>query len=87
MNAALLSTLGALVFYNSHYFGQGSGPVLFTGLNCIGNEHKLEDCPSSSYPYYRSHTSDGGVKCIEKGFIQFFCNYYYIYCYSSKYLY
>ena len=70
MNATLLSTLGALVFYNSYYFGQGSGPVLFTGLNCIGNEHKLEDCPSSyPYPYYYSHSNDVGVKCLEKGFI------------------
>ena len=56
------------MFYYSYYFGQGSGPVLFTGLNCIGNEHKLEDCPSSyPYPYYYSHESDVGVKCLEKG--------------------
>ena len=69
MNAALLLTLGAFVFYYSYYFfGRGSGPVMFTGLDCAGNEHKLEDCPSSyPHPYYYSHSSDVGVKCLEKG--------------------
>ena len=63
--------LGALLFHSSH-FGQGSGPVLFTYLNCIGNEHKLEDCPSL-YPhlYSYSHSYDVGVKCLEKGLYYF----------------
>ena len=57
------------MFYNS-YFSQGSGPVLFIYLNCIGNEHKLEDCSSShSYSYYYSHSTDVGVRCLEKGCI------------------
>ena len=61
------------MFYNSYYFGQGSGPILFTHLTCIGNEHKLEDCPSSyPFPYYYSHSADVGVKCLEKGSILLF---------------
>ena len=59
------------MFYYSYHFGQGSGPVLFAGLNCIGNEHKLEDCPSSLYPYHYSHSGDVGVKCLEKGLYYF----------------
>ena len=56
-----------MFYYSHYYFGQGSGPVLFAGLECAGNEHKLEDCPISSYPYDYSHSSDVGVKCLEKG--------------------
>ena len=61
------------MFHSSDHFGEGSGPILFTHLTCIGNEHKLEDCPSSNpFPYYYSHSADVGVKCLEKGSILLF---------------
>ena len=57
--------IGVLIFRN---YGQGSGPVVFVHLGCNGNELTLDDCSFSSYPYRYSHSTDVGVKCMEKGF-------------------
>ena len=43
-------------------FGAGSGPILFSDLNCDGSESTLLEC-NSYYPYYCSHSEDAGVQC------------------------
>ena len=58
--------LGAKIFSISS-FGQGTGPVLFTGLSCTGTEYSLADCPQSNSAYYSYHSSDVGVRCLQKG--------------------
>ena len=59
-------TVGVQVFTSS-YFGQGTGPVLFTGLSCTGTEYSLTDCTQSSSSYNQYHSSDIGVHCLQKG--------------------
>ena len=66
----LASAMGNLVHayiigievFQYNYFGAGTGPVLFTNLNCDGTESSLSDCSYSSYYYGISH-SDAGVRC------------------------
>ena len=61
--------IGAQI-YRYGYFGQGSGPILFSGVSCNGNESSLDQCGFSSNPYDSSHSlSDVGVKCLERGII------------------
>ena len=57
--------------FSSNKFGRGTGPILFTGLSCTGIEYSPVDCPQSSHPYYYSHYSDTGVRCLLKGCIKF----------------
>ena len=60
--------IGALIYINA-YFGQGSGPILFSDVSCNGNEFTLDQCGFNSTPYYSSHSTDVGVKCLERGII------------------
>ena len=51
------------MFYNN-YFGAGTGPILYTYLNCDGTESRLADCTtSSSFIFGFSHFNDAGVRC------------------------
>ena len=50
------------MFYNG-YFGTGTGPVLYTNLNCDGTEATIDDCSSGSYYVWASHSNDAGVRC------------------------
>ena len=58
--------LGVQLF-NSSYYGEGTGPIVYNGLNCDGSESKLEECDLSDVPYYTTHFYDVGIKCYEKG--------------------
>ena len=60
--------IGALIYING-YFGQGFGPVLFIYVSCNGNEFSLDQCGFSSNPYDSSHSTDVGVKCLERSII------------------
>ena len=60
--------IGVLIFRN---YGQGSGPVVFVYLGCNGNELTLDDCSFDLYPYGYSHSTDVGVRCMEKGFLYY----------------
>ena len=45
-------------------FGPGSGPIVFDGLDCSGNERYLDDC--GTLPHVEgqcSHLNDIGVQC------------------------
>ena len=48
--------------FHYNYFGAGTGPVLFSYLDCDGTESTLSDCYSSTSTYLYSH-SDAGVRC------------------------
>ena len=52
------------VYRSSYYFGAGTGPILYTYLNCDGTELRLDGCrTSSSFVFGASHFSDAGVRC------------------------
>ena len=53
--------------FSSNKFGIGTGPVVFTGLSCTGNEQSILNCPHSSNSYHSSHSSDIGIRCLLKG--------------------
>lgn len=46
----------------SAIFGQGTGPILLNNVQCIGNETRLADCPSSVVSGC-FHNEDAGVRC------------------------
>ena len=49
-------------------FGQGSGPVLLSLLQCYGNESYLLDCPGAVFQTTSpcQHSRDVGVACNER---------------------
>ena len=53
---------------SNSYFGDGEGPYHLSGLNCLGNESTLLNCPrtpsSSPIGYHTcSPGNDAGVRC------------------------
>ena len=61
-----LLVIGVQLF-NSSYYGEGTGPIVYNGLNCDGSESRLEECPTTVVPYNTTHFYDVGIKCYEKG--------------------
>ena len=56
--------IAGIEVYRNNYFGAGSGPILFTYLNCGGGESSLYGCSTySSYTFGARHSDDAGVKC------------------------
>ncbi len=53
--------IGAQSFGNAH-FGEGSGPVYFDDVNCLGTEKALGNC---SRQRNCEHDEDASVKCLE----------------------
>lgn len=53
--------------FGSSSFGQGTGPVVFSGLSCSGTESSPADCTQSTYTYHFSRGNDIGVRCLQKG--------------------
>jgi len=48
------------------FYGQESGPIFMSNVNCIGSESHLVNCSHSTSSYslrYCSHSSDVGVEC------------------------
>ena len=60
----LLSTTGSRAF-RSAQFGEGTGAVFLEGLECVGTETSLLDCPMDT-PLGTSlcdHSDDAGIRC------------------------
>ena len=49
-------------------YGQGSGRILASNLDCLGSESNIDQCESSA-PVECSHSMDVGVDCIGKNII------------------
>ncbi|XP_063963108.1 deleted in malignant brain tumors 1 protein-like [Lytechinus pictus] len=59
---------GALEAPISARFGQGSGRVLLTFVNCEGTEDNLADCAHAGIGHYScSHSRDAGAVCYSEG--------------------
>ena len=53
-------------------FGEGSGLVYLEGLECVGDEDSLLDCPMQLELGHSlcDHSSDAGIRCYGKVFLQ-----------------
>ena len=72
--------LGALVRLNAA-FGQGSGPVVFSGVTCSGVESSLIHCPREFTVINTcAHTLDAGVVCLSGRYLCIECFYLKIKC-------
>lgn len=62
--SSLVYCAGALP-YQGGLLGNGSGPILFGYLNCIGTEVSLSECEAlRSVPFGTGHSNDAGVRCL-----------------------
>ena len=51
------------IAWGSARFGSGIGPILFTSVACVGNEHTLFQCGYDVLTTSCSHSNDAGVAC------------------------
>ena len=64
--------LGAVSYTNNAAFGEGSGNILLSNVDCTGTEDSLLDCAHSGlYSHTCFHSSDAGVVCRESGELNF----------------
>ena len=62
--------------YNAFY-GQGSGRIWVSNLNCVGNERGIENCTHGGWGVQNcNHAQDAGVKCIKGNIYNFIINLY-----------
>uniref|UniRef100_A0A1X7U210 SRCR domain-containing protein n=1 Tax=Amphimedon queenslandica TaxID=400682 RepID=A0A1X7U210_AMPQE len=56
--------LGSTAYYRASQFGQGSGPIFLSEVDCQGNEQNLLSCPYRPiHSTSCTHNYDAGVKC------------------------
>ena len=49
---------------NSAHYGQGSGQILLSNVNCVGNESTIVNCSHNGWGINScSHDEDAGVRC------------------------
>ena len=49
--------------HSSAYFGEGSGLIQLTFVNCSGSQYDLTECETENVENSSSHSLDVGVKC------------------------
>ena len=55
----------------SAFYGQGSGPVFLSNLNCTRSELKILDCRNDYYAAQTcGHYKDAGVQCLGRRYLQ-----------------
>ena len=55
----------------SAFYGQGSGPVFLSNLNCTGSELKILECHNDYYAAQTcAHYKDAGVQCLGRQYLQ-----------------
>ena len=70
--ATSVSVLTGAVAFVGAAFGQGTGRIVLTDVECTGTEYSLDKCPHSYTPSC-SHSEDAGVRCIGKDCGPFAC--------------
>ncbi|XP_067319356.1 deleted in malignant brain tumors 1 protein-like [Anolis sagrei] len=54
----------ALKAFRGAHHGQGSGPIWLEGLDCMGKEASLRECPRSPWgEHHCNHSQDASVEC------------------------
>ena len=55
----------ALKAYGSAHYGQGTGPILLSNVDCSGSESSLFSCRHDRVgKHYCHHYEDAGVRCV-----------------------
>lgn len=56
-----------LIFSRRIQYGEGTGPILLSGLSCTGDEDRLVDCPRDAVTSNGcDHSDDAGVHCTDE---------------------
>lgn len=49
------------------HYGEGTGPIWLSGLDCTGDEDRLVDCPHDAVVSDNcDHLDDAGVRCTDE---------------------
>ena len=64
VSTSVTTVTGAVAFAGAT-FGQGTGPLVLAGVECIGTEPSMNTCPSGNTSSCH-HTDDAGVRCLSK---------------------
>lgn len=63
MNIFMIGFPGAQGMFNASY-GEGTGRIWLSNVQCSGSEFKLSNCQASSIGVHScTHAQDAGVKC------------------------
>ena len=73
-----------LAVHREAFFGEGTGPIWYDNLLCVGTETSLAQCPHNGIGVHNcNHSEDAGVTCDGKPFDFRFIdshNYYSVHC-------
>ena len=59
-----LGHLRAVSAFGGAYFGEGSGPIWYDNVDCVGNEANITQCSHSGIGVLNcTHSQDAGVVC------------------------
>ena len=47
-------------------YGQGTGPIQLSQVQCVGNEASILNCPGSTATQNCQHDQDAGATCIAR---------------------
>ena len=66
-NIILNCSAGAITRIRA-YYGQGTGPILYDSVGCLGNESVLQQCAHKTITQHNcGHHEDAGVSCQPLG--------------------
>jgi len=59
----------ALYASKKAFFGEGTGQIFLSNVNCSGNEHSLLECSNDGWGEIGdcTHKDDAGVRCLKEG--------------------
>lgn len=49
--------------YGNSYYGNGTGPIVYTSVSCEGTEASIANCPFKIQTATCDHSEDVGVRC------------------------
>ena len=65
VNSEILYKIGA-TGQRSAAYGQGTGPIQLSQVQCVGSEAGILSCPGSTATQNCQHNQDAGVTCIPR---------------------